>query len=81
MVAPQHKHRLLKTQLDREDEGEHLDTKTPAVDIIPQEKILRCLEGAARVVVDELDEVVELPMNVTHDGDRVFDLEDVGFVL
>ena len=58
--------------------ADSFDRVVAAVDIVAHEQVV----GVRRFAADseELDQVVELTVNVSADGDRAFYLLDVGFV-
>ena len=71
MVAPQHDHLPRTGYLHGQDEQQHLDGEVATVHVVPQEHVLGCVAVAAHVLLQQLQEVVELPVDVPHDGHRV----------
>ena len=81
VIASQHVDCIFKFDLDGQDESEDFDGEAAPVDIVSQEDVLGCFEGTPSVVVNNLDEVVELPVDVSHDGYGILNFHDVGLLL
>jgi hypothetical protein len=58
--------------------GEDLDGEAAAVDVVAEEEILGGFQRSSGVVVDQFDEIVELPMDISDDSDWILDLDEVG---
>ena len=54
MVAPEQEDSVFEAYLDCEDEPQDLDGEAAAVDVIAEEDVLGGVEGASRIVVDDL---------------------------
>ena len=70
-----------KVTREDKDEPKHFDGEAAPVDVVPEEDVLRALEGPSRVVIYYFDEVVELSMDVPHDCDRILDLDNIRLFL
>ena len=81
VVASEHEDCILQLDLDGEDETQHLDREGSSVDIVPQEDVLGGLERTSGIVVNNLDEVIELPVDITYNRNRILDLDHVGLFL
>ena len=81
MVAPQHHHLLWTTDLHRQDQRQHLDGKTPPIDVVPQEHVLCRLAVSSHLRLQQSQKVIELSMQVTHDGDRVVNGDQIRLCL
>lgn len=68
VVAPEEVDCVLEPDLEGEDQGEYLDGEAAAIDVVSQEEVLGWFECASRVLVDDLHEIVELPVNIANDG-------------
>ena len=60
-------------------QNEHLDTETSSVDEISQEQILGSIWVSSHV--QDLHQIVVLPVNVSHNGERVPEVNEVSFAL
>lgn len=81
MVPPQHDDLLGTQQLHGQNEEENLDREVAPIDVVPQEHVLCDLAVASDIRFQQFEEVVELSMNIPHDGNRVLDRNQVGFSL
>lgn len=57
MVAPEQEDGVFEAYLDCEDESQDLDGEAAAVDVIAEEDVLGGVEGASRIVVDDLTQI------------------------
>lgn len=80
VVPPQQEDCVLEFEFDCQDESQHFDREAASVDVVSEEDVLGGVEGPAGVVVDDLDEIVELSVDVSDDGDGVLDADDVGLL-
>ena len=80
VVASQHKYCLSKLYLDGQNEAQNFDWEATSVDIISQENVFSCFERSSCIVVNDLDEVIELSVNVSDNGDGIHNFDDVGFL-
>ena len=78
MVAPEEVDRVFEPQFDGQDESQDLHREAAPVDVVPEEEVLGGFEWPAGLIVDDLEEVVVLAMHVSHDGDGVLHLHDIG---
>lgn len=81
VVPPEHDDLLWTQQLHGQNEEENLDREVPPVDVVPQEHVLCGLAVASDICFQQFEKVVELSMNISHDGNRVLDRYQVGFSL
>lgn len=80
MVASEHEDGLPQLYFYRQNEPEDFDRETASVDVVSQEDVLCCFKRPSRIVINDLDEVVELPVDISHNGDRVHNFDDVGLL-
>jgi hypothetical protein len=81
VVAAQQVNCVFESDLDGEDQGQYLDGEASSVHVVAQEQVLGGLQRTASIVVDDLDEIVELPVDVPHDGHWILDFNHVGLLL
>ena len=78
VVAPEHDHFLGPGNLHGQDQQQHFDREVAPIHVVPKEDILGLLAVAPYVGLQQFQEVVELSMEISDDGDRVLDGDQVG---
>lgn len=78
MIASEHVQRIFELNLQCKDKRQHLDRKASSVHIITKEEVLGRLEWSSCIIVYDLDEIVKLSMDVSHNGYGILYLDDVG---
>lgn len=73
VVAPQQEEVLGVLDLVGQQQHDGLDRLLPAVHIVPQEQVI--LLGREAPVVEDLQQVLELPVDVAHDLQRCLELQ------
>lgn len=76
VVAPQQEEVLGVLDLVGQQQHDGLDRLLPAVHIVPQEQVI--LLGREAPVVEDLQQVLELPVDISHDLKRCLELQEDG---
>lgn len=81
MVASKHINRIFELQFDGKYQSQNLNWKRTPIYIITQKEVFCGLEWASGILINEFDEIEELSVDISNDGDRVLDPDDIGFLL
>lgn len=82
LVIPTQKvYRILEPDLHRKNQRQHLHRKTPPIHVISQKEIFCRFQRPPCIVIDDLDEIVELPVDVSHNRHRILYFDHIGLLL
>lgn len=81
MIAAEEVDCVLEFYFEGEDQGEDLDWETATVDVVSEKEVFGGFEWSSGVIVYEFDEVIELSVDVSDDGDGILYLDHVGLDL
>ena len=80
MIAPQQVYCVFELYFEGKNERQYLHRETSSIDVIAQKEVFGCLEWSSSIIVDDFYEIVELPVDVSHDAHRVLNLDYVSFL-
>lgn len=77
VIASEHVQRVLEPNLQCKYQCQHLNREASSVYIIPKEEILGGFQWSTCIIIDDFDEIVELSVDITYNGDWILDFDYV----